>query len=43
MNIDITTNPKEFVEREDIREMPVFPAEESIAVIDGAYVIKISD
>lgn len=43
MNIDITTNPKEFVEREDIRKMPVFPAEESIAVIDGAYVIKISD
>ena len=43
MNIDITTDPKEFVEREDIREMPVFPAEESIAVIDGAYVIKISD
>lgn len=42
MNIDIEVNPKHLIERDDVNEMPKFPAQGSIIVVDGVYVIKMT-
>lgn len=41
MNIDIKTNPPEFSELQEVKDMPIFPAEDSIKIIDGVFVVKI--
>ena len=43
MNIDIEVNPEDFIERDDVDEMPKFPAQGSIIVVDGVYVVKMDD
>lgn len=43
MNIDIEVNPNDIIERDDVAQMPKFPAQGSIAIIDGAYVVKTSE
>ena len=41
MNIDIKTNPPEFSELQEVKDMPIFPAEDSIKIIDGVFVVKV--
>lgn len=43
MYIDIEVNPEDLIKEKAIREMPVFPDADSIQVIDGAYVVKVSN
>lgn len=42
MMINITLNPEELVESEEVSEMGIFPAQDSVKWIDGKLVVKIS-